>query len=352
MQQMKTIAFLFMSITVGCNRGPIQQPPHQEQPPRTGQTQPTPAPQEEPSKYVLLDNDPEYKRLREMSALDLVHQSSSYQKAVADRQSRLEAQVGQITDPALHAQMLKEAEASVPAIDANEYYSEAQQELEQQQAAYLSTHKDSYFVVATYEQYRPKTNIAIFNLRKPGALETAERFAKDNFGAPANHDANLISCDPIYGPSLDDPFVIAEDRYQKDFLDFRDTENGLLLRVPLAQMDAMFAAVRKRFSSKMDEVYQSELKVGGDHPSYARGQFVPYDSEIKRNVLRKDIEHYFRRQSIWILGRGNPMDRERLKVTEAFLVVVNDEFGKITRQSQPMTLAPQPPASGTRCGVW
>lgn len=335
-------SILLLLLTAACNRGAVQQEKRSTQTPI--QSTSVQAQKASPEKYSLLDNDPEYERLRKISPFELIETLPSYQKAVADRNGRIEAnaKVGAISDPALRNSMLETVGATVPEIEKMKYYDEAERLLQEERTTYLNQHKDSYFLVATYEKYYPSAGIAVFNLAKPGGSETAKDFALNNFGASVQLDCDkggdVISCNGEYGSPLDEPFVISYDRYKQDFIDYsRGREYALLLKVSPEQMDAMYAAVRAKLAVNMNAAYEEEMKAGGDHPEYAEGRFVQYGPQSEK-VLRERIESYSRRQAIWLLGRGNPMHRHELHVTEAWFVVGNQEFGKIAPASQPITL--------------
>jgi hypothetical protein len=98
----------------------------------------------------------------------------------------------------------------------------------------------------------------------------------------------------------------------------------------MQQMDNIFNAVNVKFGKKMDEIWSSEMTIGGDTlygrdsegaPTSSWFQYdcerVPADCKLRRHA----IESFVRRQSIWIIAQGDPMDTSDIRVDHAWVVV-------------------------------
>lgn len=281
----------------------------------------TPAPPESAKpKDTLLDNDPEYLRLQKMDASAVIKTLPSYKAAIAKRDSLIRAKVGNISDPALYSRLAEES--GIPPIDTNDFASEGWKEVRRLKSEYLAAHKDDYFIVATYDNYYPSTQKAIFELKEDLG---ADKFVTlNNFGKPVMHDGQEVPYDPEkqFGQAIILNMPISG-AYEEDYIEWVtgagwDARAAIAITVTPAQMDAAFNAVRALLGKKMDEAYLQE----------ANNPNSKWSSSAQQN-LRDCIESYFRRQSIWVLGKGDPMDEHNIKVREAWLVVGNEQFLKI-----------------------
>lgn len=312
------LAVALVTVPTGCES-------RRQKPPEVAAEQAsTPKPQVAPPKYSLLDNDPKYVQLRRLRPWDLLETLPAYEAAVEKREALIRARVGNISDPALYKTLSEDAGKSIPQVKENDYYELAEAELQRRRKAYAEAHKDDYFMVGTYENYFPSIQKAVFNLLKPGTDESAQSFAQTNFGSAVN-DVGVL------GKPVDEYHVISEDRYKPDALEecwvLNRCDRALVIPVTAAQMDGAYAAVTRRWGPQIESVYADEMRAGGDHPSYAEGRFISHSGNPE--YLRAKIRSYFRRQSIWILGRGDAMDPAHVKVREAYLVVGDEEFGRI-----------------------
>ncbi len=212
------LAVALVTVPTGCES-------RRQKPPEVAAGQPsTPKPQVQPEvappKYTLLDNDPEYVQLRRLRPYDLIETLPAYEAAVEKREALIRALVGNISDPALYKTLAADAGKSIPEVNKNDYYDLAEAELQKHRRAYAEAHKDDYFMVATYENYFPSTQKAIFNLRKPGITEPAEGFARANFGVALRKEHDPTDEDlKNLGPLVDQDSVVSEDRYKRDALD-------------------------------------------------------------------------------------------------------------------------------------
>src|ERR1035437_8553209 len=105
----------------------------------------------ESPKLKLLNNDPEYDRLRKMSPYGLIDSLPAYKDAVEKRNSLIRVKVGKISDPPLYSQLAEEAGKGIPEIKRDDYYAAAEAEVQKQKQAYAAIHKDDYFLIGTYE---------------------------------------------------------------------------------------------------------------------------------------------------------------------------------------------------------
>ena len=85
--------------------------------------------------------------------------------------------------------------------------------------------------------------------------------------------------------------------------------------------------------TQVEKLYADEMAAGGYHLHTVAGDegiFISYAEETPSRLegLREHIRAYVRRQSIWLLGKGDPTDPNNVKVREAYLVVGNEQFKK------------------------
>lgn len=216
----------------------------------------------------------------------------------------------------------------------------------------MAEHKDCYFILGTYDFYLVNKQMAVFNLKKMGGSEHADDFVRSNgFGesipyrknkngdyvdkhgkqvySPFRDYAGVGSEGPTISDMISDMPSAISSRYSRDWLYGIDSINhddddvinhGLFVPIPLGQLDKLYAAVRSKFSQQMDDIYATEMKVGGDN-SYLDGHFERYCDQLPCDVLKKHIESYVRRQGIWVLAQGDPMNPEKIRVDKAWIVV-------------------------------
>ena len=240
-----------------------------------------------------------------------------------------------ISDSELRLTLIKQA--GIPEVNKYDFNELAKQEIDRQRAAFLAEHKDCYFILGTYEMYLPKRQMAVFNLKKMGGYEHADDFVKSNgFGGSipyrTNKDGDYVGgafydyatkSDGSNGDYLLDQPSRISSRYSEDWLyEEPDRINyGLLVPVTVEQLDKIYAAVRRKFSKQMDDIYASEMKIGGDYSYVGDHQWERYCDQIPCDVLKKIIESYVRRQAIWVLAQGDPMNPEKIRVDKAWVVV-------------------------------
>jgi hypothetical protein len=298
----------------------------------------------------LLNSYPQYGELRHPDLEKVTESLPEYRHALADREARIKAKVGNISDSELRLSLIKQA--GIPEVSKSDFYELAKKEIERRRAAFLAEHKDCYFILGTYDFYLPKKQMVVFNLQKMGVEEHADDLVRSNgFGASIPYRQNKngdyvdaqgkILCPECLepgGPSLavlayagaergtsnsdwifDSPGEISS-RYSPDWLDggAARIHYGLLVPMSVDQLDKLYAAVRTKFSKQMDDIYASEMKVGGD---YIGDHFATYCDRLPCDRLKKDIESYVRRQAIWVLAQGDPMDPARIQVDKAWVVV-------------------------------
>ena len=272
----------------------------------------------------LLSSYPEFDELRHPNLDKVVESLPEYRQAVADHDARINAKVGNISDSGLRLTLIKQA--GIPEVNKYDFRELANKEIDRQRAAFLAEHKDCYFILGTYEFYLVDKQIAVFNLMKMGGDEHAEDFVRSNgFGKPLGdytgrmHTSSLIGA---VGAGINDTPGTISSRYSGDWLKSDDdlANYGLLVPITIEQLDKIYAAVRSKFSQQMDDIYASEMKVGGDN-SYLDGHFERYCDQLPCDVLKKHIESYVRRQGIWVLAQGDPMNPEKIRVDKAWIVV-------------------------------
>lgn len=339
------LTILLSIVSAGCNsKGTATKEAAPAVAAQPTQALPANARQPESPKLHLLDDDDEYKRLRKLSPYDLVESLPEYKDAVEKRQNLIREKVGNISDPALYQSLAAEASKSFPEINKRDYDAAAKAELQRRREAYAALHKDDFFIIGTYENYFPGAQKAIFNLRKSGTTEHAKDFAEHNFGsALAKHavefggekyDLTNFKNQAGNFAGVDEYFLVSEDRYKQDALEgcyvFQNDECAAALIVSISpqEMDATYSEVTNVMGAQMQKLYDEEVKAGGSHESYAHGKFLPYDPTSLKAV-QSNIRAYVRRQSIWLLGKGNSLDPEKVIVREAYLAVRDKQFAKL-----------------------
>jgi hypothetical protein len=189
----------------------------------------------------------------------------------------------------------------------------------------------------------------VFNLRKAGISEDAKDFSSANFGAslpePPKHypleDGGKYGISSL-GESWDsvdgDPMVVNPDRYKPDWLEEcsvqSDCGGALVVSVVPEKMDTAYAAVARLMGVQIEKLYADEMAAGGYHIHVTpedEGTFISYSGFPPKGLqsLKEEIRMYVRRQSIWLLGKGDPMNPDHVKVREAYLVVGNEQFAKL-----------------------
>lgn len=340
---------LFILIIVGAYLWRTQRSHHESHPHTVQAT----AAQPEPPKLKLLNNDPEYDRLRHLNSHDLIDSLPAYRDAVEKRESLIKSKVGNVSDPSLYRTLAEEAGKNIPEINKNDYEEAAETEAQRKKQAYAEAHQDDFFLIGTYENYFPKTQKVIFNLLKGGISEDAEDFSKVNFGAafpnypenytPEEFDRQVKAFDRIfgggyYGAGVDGPFVICRERYKPDWdegcADDRHCEGDLLVSVTPEQMDAVYAEVTRLMGALIEKLYAEEMNAGGcqlpsrltDYGERTGGSYISY---AEHPPGKSNIISFVRRQSIFLLGKGDPMDPHHVQVREAYLAVGNKQFAKL-----------------------
>ncbi len=281
------------------------------------------------NKLQLLDNDPEYVRLKHLNEYDdgFIESLPSYQAAIERRNALIRSRVQAVSDPSLQQALTDEARKAVPEVDKGKFRDEARTLMKQQKDSYAALHKDDYFIVATYENYYPSTQKALFSLAKKFPDQQAESFVKANFGSPVpRYQGDWVDPESRqtydlrgFGQKVDPYDRISYDRFKDDALedcqagsrpDFGGgsstyCELALVLAITPQQMDAAYAAAGQMMAEQIQSLYDNEVRAGGDHsPTGAYYEYNPgWLLQIKGKVIA-----YVRRQSIWIVGRGgDPM---------------------------------------------
>jgi hypothetical protein len=286
--------------------------------------------------YVLLDNDPEYVRLRALTPYTFIDTLQPYKDAVEKREAFIRDKVGNISDPALHKSMAEDAAQSIPEVSKDDYLELAKTELQKQRTAYAESHKDGYFIVGTYDVYSLSTQKAIFNLRKKDMRTAAMFVRRNNFGyalkkRPNKYDqVEDYSADLIELANVTDDSVRISERYKTDALNltaFReDCEYAFVVDVTPEQMDAAYTATTNQWSEEMKRIYAAEIAAGGFYIS--SDSFYPWSDPDP--LLKRRIDGYFRRQAIWILATGDAVtDPENVIVREAWFTVGNRQIAKL-----------------------
>ena len=294
----------------------------------------------------MLNNDPEYDRLRKLNPYNLIESLPAYREAVERRNNLIRTKVGNISDPSLYKRLAETADEDIPKINKDNYLKAAEDEVHNQREAYAALHKNDYFIIGMYEQYSPKYGKAIFNLSKAGISEDAATFSRVNFGGSIPKNATEYGTED-YDISIMGNFrdnvdflsvnsLVSPDHYKPDWLqnctkdDHDDCRSALLVSVSLEQMDAAYTADAQLMGTQFKKLYDEQMSDGG-YRSPVGGYFVPYagkSAEWLNGMINGNITSFLRRQSIWIVGKGDPMDPDNVKVREAYLVVGNQQFVK------------------------
>lgn len=298
----------------------------------------------------LLDSYLEYDELRKLYPEKVIETLPEYQQAVADHDARINGKVGSISDPELRVALIKQA--GIPEVNKYDFHELANKEIARKRAAFLADHKDCYFILGTYEFYLPKRQMAVFNLKKMGAYEHAEDFVKnsgfgqsipyrkdkygyfmDKKGRQSDAGSALYdyarNVDDIDSDSASEGGTFFSDkpkdvssRYREDWLNRDDLiKYGLLVPIDLGQMDAIYTAVRSKFSKQINDINASEMKFGGDWNPLDHSQWIKHCTGTPSCDFDPHIESFVRRQAIWVLAQGDPMDPNKMRVDKAWVVV-------------------------------
>jgi hypothetical protein len=97
------------------------------------------------------------------------------------------------------------------------------------------------------------------------------------------------------GEFIDYPNRIST-RYKGDWMsDDEAVDHGLLIPITMEQMDSIYAVVRNKFGKQMDEIWSSEMKIGGDRTFV--GDWLTYDCErnpagckLRRNAIESFVK--------------------------------------------------------------
>ncbi|HKN16233.1 MAG TPA: hypothetical protein VJX47_04795 [Candidatus Sulfotelmatobacter sp.] len=287
--------------------------------PKNSEPQPQQS-QREPTTPKLLDNYPEYAQLRNPDLDKVIASLPEYQRALADRDALVKAKIGNISDPELRDALVEETK--IPEVSKDDFRKLAEKKIAEERAAFLAAHKDCYFILGTYELYLPHRQMAIFNLKKQGGTEHAKDFVKSNgFGQSMPYrDGYYIGVLSDYRESALLMPMSLSSRYTPDWLTDEDIANyGVLVPITPEQMDSIYVAVRAKFSAQMNGIYATEMTFGGN--TLPDGSFWKYCEARVCDALKQNIESFVRRQSIWILAQGDPMDSDNIRVDKAWVVV-------------------------------
>ena len=249
----------------------------------------------ETPKLPLMDDDPEYQRMMGSTTEDDVVESlPSYQAAVERRDALIKSKVGQISDISLYQSLYAEASKAAPQVDKKDFYEEAHSIQQRELSSYAAQHTDKYFLIATYVNYYPSQQKALFRMGGLLPYRDTRSFAKANFGAgfpliteaKSDSDARL----PELGESVE----------LNDTRGTLDTDGLLIVSFNPQQMDAAYTAA-------------------------SRGSSPTDGPEILRAVQIAGT----RRKTIMIVGKSDVMYIDRVKVREAYLAVGNQLIAKI-----------------------
>jgi len=261
---------------------------------------------------------------------------------------------------------MKSLTISVPEPKAKDFLGEATTEFMKRVDAFMERHKDDYFQFASYEFCFPEHELCFFSLKKAGVfpeyVKELKKFStpytldlyRSAKGTPADYGRSMATA--IYGimgyippdkiwdsgePNkiidimgsawqpynnwkpdwLDLPNIITNKKTFDNGLNLNHAKNNdpkfaITIKLPFETMDKMLSSVDKIWTSKIQEMTDKQMEIGQETHSFPDGtSFVrKYDlNEVKTYMTR-----FIRRNSIFLIARGNPF---KMELSEVHLIV-------------------------------
>jgi len=288
-------------------------------------------------KYYVDRKNPKYNFISEFSE-DYKNENAKNNKLIKERTDKIESMIGGFSDEQLKKTARAEAEKKikrVPEIEYKKYIKSAVETYDSLVKACINRHENDYFVIGTYTSYYPIAKKALFDLRKMGICLYSKKL--NSIGDGLSLSLKEHPLDPPYEGrdwyEEGKAYCYLKQFKESGHYDYSNEDaaityihGAILISVTLEELNEMFDAVNAKWGWKVDELFQKQNNEGGYWTRYSemysggQDKYHNYSEESPEisERRRKGWVGFVRRQSIFLVAKGNPFETD---IKECYLTV-------------------------------